>query len=452
MRSSLSSHLLLLTVLSSAQPLLAQADWTVLTPATVPTGRTGHGMAYDAANDRIVMFGGNIGGVGFVNDTWLYDGTTWTQVFPATSPPARAGHPMAYDMARQRTVVYGGIPVGGGALSDTWEWDGQNWTQVFTTTSPPPKRSQPMIYHPIRQTVLMWGGYDGGVDVADTWEFNGIDWSQIVTANAPQGRRATDMAFDPNTGGVLLFSGYQRGADTWSFDGLDWIQLTPATVPGARYDHTMVTDLTRSRIVMFGGNGIGDTWEWDGADWLQRQPATSPSPRFDDYLVWDLLRERVVMFGGVATTPADMWAYRTTAPASFASFGTGCRGTNGSAPALGSSDRPWIGESYDIEVVGLPPSAPAFMFIGFSNTTWGGVSLPFDLTVIGMPGCRLLVDPRADYPLTNVSGHALSSLPVPVDTRLLGRAVYNQAVVFDAGANALNTTVSNGGAGTFGAK
>ena len=49
---------------------------------------------------------------------------TWTQIRPATSPSARHSHAMAYDLARQRTVLFGGTAYFGGLhQADTWEWE-----------------------------------------------------------------------------------------------------------------------------------------------------------------------------------------------------------------------------------------------------------------------------------------------------------------------------------------
>ena len=445
------SWLVLASALAST-PLAAQADWTALTPTNVPGGRTGHAMAYDIVRDEIVLFGGNISGLGFQSDTWIYDGTTWTQVFPVTTPSARAGHPMAYDPLRNRTVMYGGIPTGGGAiLADTWEWDGSDWTLFVPATAPPPKRSQPMIYYPIRGTIVMWGGHDGTSDTSDTWEFNGLDWQPIVTASAPAPRRATDMAFDPNTGGMVLFSGYLQGSDTWLFNGVDWVALTPATVPPGRYDHTLATDFVRNRVVMFGGTTFSDTWEWDGVDWIQRTPSNPPLARYDDYLVWDNARERIVMFGGLAGNP-DMWEYRTNAPGTFVAYGSGCLGSGGIAPALSSPDRPWVGESLNVRVDSLLPTAPVFMFVGFSNTFWSGIPLPYDLSSLGMTGCFLLAEPLVAPQLPNSGGSAQLSLAVPSGPALAGLDVYFQAITADPRANPFGAAVSNGGAAHLGLK
>ncbi|MBI5852658.1 MAG: hypothetical protein HZB39_16725 [Planctomycetes bacterium] len=433
-----------LAVLALSSPVGAQSTWADITPQQIAPGRAGHAMAYDRIRDRIVMFGGLISGLGFQNDTWEYDGVAWVQMSPATSPPARAGHPMAYDPLRGKTVLYGGIPIGGGALGDTWEWDGVNWTQVFTTTQPGPRRSHPMVWHPLRGTVVACGGFGGGVDLNDLWEYDGVDWRPITTANAPSGRRASEMAYDPNTAGLVLFSGYQQGADTWLFDGLDWRQIVPATIPTPRYDHTMTTDPVRNRIVMFGGTPASETWEWDGIDWLRRTPALSPPGRYDAWLVWDDLRSRSVMFGGIQGTD-DLWSYATPQVASWNRFGAACRGSNGNTPLLDSSDRPWLGETFDVVLGGLPAAGPVFILIGLSATNWGAIALPFDLGAIGMTGCWLHVDPLVQVGLAAAGGQASFSLPIPVDVALGGASVYYQGLAADAAANAFGAISTNAG-------
>jgi len=64
-------------------------------------------MVYDAARQRVVLFGGEDNLAVFA-DTWEWDGTNWIQRSPATSPPTSRGSAMAYDLARQRIVKFGG--------------------------------------------------------------------------------------------------------------------------------------------------------------------------------------------------------------------------------------------------------------------------------------------------------------------------------------------------------
>jgi hypothetical protein len=59
----------------------------------------------------------------------------WTQQHPATAPSARYGHGMAWD--GQRVILFGGITNGGGTISaQTWAWDGANWSLLAPAHSP----------------------------------------------------------------------------------------------------------------------------------------------------------------------------------------------------------------------------------------------------------------------------------------------------------------------------
>ena len=58
---------------------------------------------------EMVLFGGGSGGID-QNTTWLWDqvGATWIHLSTAQSPPAREGAGMAYDAALQRVILFGG--------------------------------------------------------------------------------------------------------------------------------------------------------------------------------------------------------------------------------------------------------------------------------------------------------------------------------------------------------
>jgi len=95
--------------------------WTQKSPANSPPSRDVHAMAYDAARGQVVLFGGHDGNQpGRLNDTWVWDGTTWTRKSPASSPSSRFGHAMAYDAARGQVVLFGGWD--NNSLNDTWVW------------------------------------------------------------------------------------------------------------------------------------------------------------------------------------------------------------------------------------------------------------------------------------------------------------------------------------------
>jgi pimeloyl-ACP methyl ester carboxylesterase len=78
-------------------------------------------VAYEAARDQVVFFGGYLA-PGSHDDTWVWDGSTWAQRLPPASPPARQGHAMAYDPVRAQVVLFGGGANGGPTSGDTWVW------------------------------------------------------------------------------------------------------------------------------------------------------------------------------------------------------------------------------------------------------------------------------------------------------------------------------------------
>ncbi len=71
----------------------------------------------------------------------------WAQI-KCWSPTPRAGHGLAYDSARQRTVLFGGI--GQVDPTETLEWDGKNWAKIKATTSPPARTAHAMSYDTAR--------------------------------------------------------------------------------------------------------------------------------------------------------------------------------------------------------------------------------------------------------------------------------------------------------------
>lgn len=133
--------------------------------------------------------------------------------------------------------------------------------------------------------------------------------------------------------------------------------------------------------------------------------------------------------------------------ATFSTYGAGCAGSNGT-PTLDAAPgaRPRIGTTFDMALNNLPVAGSAVVgVVGFSDTFWSGVPLPFDLGPLGMTGCSLLAD--LSFALTQVAGGASATwgLPVPMDVRLLGGDIYVQALVVDPGVNPFGMTATNGG-------
>jgi len=88
---------------------------------------------------KAILFGG-WGSVGFLGDTWEWDGTTWTQR-DVRGPPARAYHAMA--ATNGKVLLFGG-QAASSTLGDTWEWDGNVWTEKHPATRPPARWNHAM--------------------------------------------------------------------------------------------------------------------------------------------------------------------------------------------------------------------------------------------------------------------------------------------------------------------
>jgi hypothetical protein len=216
----------------------------------------------------------------------------------------------------------------------------------------------------------------------------------------------------------------------------------------------MAYDAARARVVLFGGSaGADETWEWDGTNWTERRPAEKPLPRGSHAMTFDSARNRVVLFGGDPGSRSDTWEYGPVNPASYSVFGTGCRGTAG-VPDLAPADaqRPWLGGSFTLRVANVPANQPVLVLLGQSRTSWGQITLPMDLTPLGLSGCALQVDGLFVMLATPQSGTARLVLNLPFSAELLRAVFHNQAFVYDPGANPAGKTMSNGGTGVLGAR
>lgn len=161
--------------------------WTDTTPAVSPPNRNSHALVYDAAADRVILFGGGDVFVDY-NDTWAYDyrHNTWTQLNPATQPLPRSYGFMAYNSEQDRIVLFGGVDYTGTQIyGDTWVfnyWD-QTWTLLNPQVSPSPRGWFGMAYSPTANLVIIFGGGTDREHFTDeTWTYRlGPNlWAQVA--------------------------------------------------------------------------------------------------------------------------------------------------------------------------------------------------------------------------------------------------------------------------------
>ncbi|HUQ82632.1 MAG TPA: hypothetical protein VM076_15895 [Gemmatimonadaceae bacterium] len=314
---------------ATAATVRAQAPNTVSCATHQVGSRTSHSLAYDASIRRVVMFGGASSDTANPQprSLWAWDGRRWTCV-SNDGPPGRADTFLGFDAARNRLVLFGGRVFEGGRrfhfVRDTWEWDGRRWT-LADTAGPGPRIHGAIAYDPTRRRIVVHGG--GGADdlLADTWEWMGASWRQVpvrVSAGTigdallPSSQGLTLLAVSedhspdcpsafhgslfqiqadslvrisppgpcispiapataaPN--GFLLYTGWNldEPATTWLWASGSWSRAGSA--PTRRRGTAMAYDEQRGRVVLFGGTDdtgtLGDTWEWDGKQWTRIAP------------------------------------------------------------------------------------------------------------------------------------------------------------------------------------
>jgi N-acetylneuraminic acid mutarotase len=102
-------------------------SWEMVEVSEAPSA--GQGCAvYAASLDRMIMFGG-------AQDlTWMFDHetNTWTELKPDSAPDEGFGHRMAYDAAADKIVLFGGGPDWDQPTNETWIYDPQTntWTDM----------------------------------------------------------------------------------------------------------------------------------------------------------------------------------------------------------------------------------------------------------------------------------------------------------------------------------
>jgi hypothetical protein len=347
-------------------------------------------MAFDVARGRVVMFGGDSLQSRLFNDTWEWDGTNWAQV-QDIGPPPRLQHAMAYEAARQRVLLFGGNG-GGVAMGDTWQWDGDGWSQL-TDTGPFARSGHALAYDSRRSRVMLFGGTIEGQPMADTWEWDGSDWLEVGNEEPPA-RQGHGLAFDEARSRIVMFGGVggeglQSLGDTWEFDGTQWTQVADFGPPPCV---DLALTFSGSGVLLYGGVGslspsdsqpvFGTTWEWTGAQWRVRQDI-GPGPRVGHAMAFDAARQRVVLLGGLPVPPnqagaselvlGDVWeAFEEDTPPP-------------TPPALASfviqPPTVLVGDSFTLTVTLTGPAPVGGFAVSLSaRITVGGILIDFPVT------------------------------------------------------------------------
>jgi Galactose oxidase, central domain len=254
--------------------------WSLLaTQGTPPSGRRQHSVIYDSRRDRLIVFAGINGALR--NDTWalsLRAPRQWVLLTPGGSAPTpRRGHIAVYDAARDRMLVFGGYD--GNYLSDVWALNltgTATWTKLAPSVAQPsPRYAACAILDPVRDRLVIFGGDTGASRVNDAWALSlgfGSSWTRITAATSPGVRAGHSGIYDSQRDRLVIFGGYNAYntfmADAWALSlagSPAWTDLAPGgDAPPGRYFHSAVYDPEADRMAILGGYSGGisrdDLW------------------------------------------------------------------------------------------------------------------------------------------------------------------------------------------------
>jgi hypothetical protein len=362
-----------------ALDLTGATGWTELLPATpLPPARSRHAATYDAARDRMIVYGGNGPDFRDINDTWelALSGTPAWRTIADPGPGRCVGHSLIYDPIGDRAVLLGGNqPAGRFSPLSSGIWflpaGGTAWTNIryhpyfevddapavydagrhhivayngrdamniadirlkdlvinYPPVLPTPWRSygHSAIYDSKHERMLIYGGRGQDSPLGETWELTlsgTVRWSML----APEGpeREFHSAIYDPMRDRMIIFSGFPGGSETWELrlsGSPAWSQLSTAGAPPEeRRGHSAIYDPRRDRMIVFGGGywgaSRGDAWALS----LAANPtwtALPPGPsRIWHHAVYDPVGDRMLVLGGSEgyQPKAEVWALSLEEP------------------------------------------------------------------------------------------------------------------------------------------
>jgi hypothetical protein len=314
--------------------------WQAGTVAGGPTARVEHAAIYDAANKRMIVFGGDDGiydallDTSAKNDTWELDlkttPPTWNQLFPTGMiPPPLVYHSAVYDAANKRMIVFGGITsdsVGSTLLNGLWSLslpdDGSTpaWSSLAPPGGPGPRFNHVAVYDEVNRRMIVCGGTDGGGALDETWALalpvgGAPGWSALPAA--PTASEGAGAIYDATGRRMILYGGRTGGGLQDSFYSLSlpaggglpaWSTLlsAPPSPPAPRADYAAVYDAANVRMIVFGGENAGVVMNDVGILPLLGVPVFSPSTptgfvpptRMSHSAIYDPAGERMIIFSG----------------------------------------------------------------------------------------------------------------------------------------------------------
>jgi hypothetical protein len=319
--------------------------WKEIVPADFPPAhRRGHTAVYAEASNRMIVFGGWDGT--YYSDVWILTsanglgGTpTWVElIIPGIGPTPRTEHSAAYDAASNRLIVYGG-DVSGTITDEVWVLSNANglggtpsWSLLPIPAGPKPERQMhTAIYDPVSNKMTTFAGWNStAFNTDEVWVLSGANglggaasWQQLAPAGtAPEKRNEHVAAYSASSSRMVVFGGFWAGStrfnDAWYLvdpfgvsASTEWFEMLPAApLPPERDGHAAVYNASGNVLAVHGGRSLSDVWSLAGADgsagvpaWTKLLSQFAPPPaRSGSSAVMDVSDKRLTVFGGYSVS------------------------------------------------------------------------------------------------------------------------------------------------------
>lgn len=232
---------------------------------------------YDSVNDRVIFFGGLRGSSQMSSDVWELKADAFgmykaSKLSPSGTLPAErwlvAG---CYDAANHRMVVWGGQN-SSTILGDVWALDltsgSETWSQLTPTgTAPTPVWQSAYVFDSTTKRLYVHGGFTGAsyssqlfyLDLTTTngaWVNTGVTGGLAV--------RGAVMGYDNTNQRLICFGGYDgtlvnntvRYTSTAAFSS--WVTQATTNTPAAR--RSAGTGMIGSTFIVSSGRPVSGTW------------------------------------------------------------------------------------------------------------------------------------------------------------------------------------------------
>lgn len=291
-------------------------------------------MTYVPTTRQVLLHGGFNETGTLLDDLWAWNGLWWQRLETSMGPSARSQHGLAFDPASEKVLLFGGVGTQG-ALGDTWLLNVASlaWERA-QVASPSARRLFAISEAPVGSSrgLMLFGGQNNeGAVLGETWLWNGQRWTSgpsslcplraLLPSQLPRCRTGSTLLPWSDGREVILLGGWlgpqpsallEADESLWRWDGKSW-SLAPLHRPPyvlSRYQHVAASLSSgtgfRGAWVGFGDDSTGlrqDSYLLSAAD-AAFQPLWSepPSPRAESAAAFDSEREEVVIFGGRSAT------------------------------------------------------------------------------------------------------------------------------------------------------